>query len=90
MTPTWLAATEATLGPPDFTTRAAMTRWTWDEGDRGILIDQRGTGDLAVFQIVAWIPERSVTVRCVSPPDDETCARTLDLVGLSARELAPR
>lgn len=93
MTPPWLDALVAALGPAEIMIRDRMGRWTWSEGDQGVRIDQHGDGDATVWQLVAWTPERSVTMRNVSAPDDETCSRALALAGLighDAHELVTR
>jgi len=78
MTVGWLDTLTDRLGTPEHDYEGVMNRWTWQDGDYGILMDRLTT----VWQIVAWTPVRSVTVRSVALPDDRDCSTVVILAGL--------
>lgn len=84
MTVGWLDEIVTTLGAPEHDQQDSMNRWTWRDGDYGVLIDRLTT----VWQVVVWTPQRSVTLRSVSLPDDGDCSGAVALAGLDTHELA--
>jgi hypothetical protein len=84
MTYEWLSALADQLGLPEHLTEDETRRWLWDEGERGIRIDKL----THAWQVVCWSPLRSVTVRSIAEPDDETCSGAVSLAALGTHLLA--
>lgn len=72
----WLNRLIAELGPAE--AHPELDRWVWDDGELGVYAEQL----THVWQVVAWTPDRSVTLRSASAPTTADFDRVAGLAGL--------
>lgn len=64
--PRWLREVVARLGAPEVDSQMGMERWLWREGEMGVVIHKQSH----TWQVVAFSPRCSVTMRTIEKPDD--------------------
>jgi hypothetical protein len=64
--PRWLKELSARLGEPVIDRLGTMDRWLWHDGEVGVVIDKL----TKVWQVVAFTPQRSVTLRSADAPTE--------------------
>ena len=80
----WLPDLVSRLGPPE-TSPDDRERWTWQDGELGVFVDKL----THVWQVVAWTPDRSVTLRSLERPSDAETGRMVMLAGLHDHRITP-
>lgn len=79
----WLPRLVHRLGVPE--TDPELQRWTWQDGELGVFVDQL----THAWQAVAWAPDRSVTLRSLAPPTDADLTMLADFAGLHTHGATP-
>lgn len=77
--PRWLREAAARLGPPEIDTLDGARRWLWKGGEVGVVVGKRSH----TWQVVAFGPKRSVTLRDAVVPTDATIRAAVSLAGLA-------
>jgi hypothetical protein len=76
--PRWLRETTARLGLPETSAAGMMRRWLWSDGEVGVVIDRPSH----TWQVVAFTPARSVTLRSSTEPTDRQIRAVVELAGV--------
>lgn len=81
--PRWLRDLVSALGEPEADHQGGRTRWMWHDGEVGVVLDRLSR----VWQVVAFGPARSVTLRTETTPNELQIRDAVALAGLSGYKM---